>query len=316
MRKFVVTGGAGFIGSHIVERLVKRGDRVVVLDNFSTGQLDNLAAIIDDVEIVDGDICCEQTVANTLVGVDGVFHHAAIASVPLSIEQPQKVNQACVIGTLNVLHQAHLAGAKRVVYAASSSCYGDQTFRALRESDLPKPMSPYAVAKLAGEMYCRAFAHSYALETVSLRYFNVFGPRQDPDSPYSAVIPLFITRLLSGQSPVVYGDGHQSRDFTYVANIVDGNLLAMDASRADGNVYNLADGKSITVLALIAELIRLLNVNAEIQFEPPRIGDIRDSMADITLARSELGYEPNIGFVEGLERSIQYYKHVLSVSAK
>lgn len=315
MRKFVVTGGAGFIGSHIVQRLVERGDQVAVVDNFCTGHLENLKDVVDQIEIIEGDICCQQTMANALNGVHGVFHQAALASVPLSIEQPTEVNDACVNGTLNVLNQARLCGVKRVVYAASSSCYGDQTFRAIRETDLPKPMTPYAVAKLAGEYYCQAFASCYEIETVALRYFNVFGPRQDPDSPYSAVIPIFITRLLSGKSPVVYGDGKQSRDFTYVSNVVDGNLLAMDAPNASGKTYNMADGKSTDLLTLIAHLARLLGVETSIQFEAARIGDIKDSMADITAAVKDLGYAPKVSFVEGLEKSIDYYKSVFTVNA-
>ena len=313
MRKFLVTGGAGFIGSHIVSRLVERGDRVVVVDNFCTGRLENLVHVQDDIEIIDGDICCEETLAQALIDVDGVFHQAALASVPMSIERPLEVNRVCVNGTLNVLFQSQKAGVKRVVYAASSSCYGDQPFGALRESDLPQPMSPYAVAKLAGEYYCQAFSHSYELETVGLRYFNVFGPSQDPDSPYSAVIPIFITRILNGKSPIVYGDGKQSRDFTYVSNVVDGNLLAMDCQVASGKVYNLANGKSTDLLELITQICRLLRVETEIEFKPGRIGDIRDSMADISAATRELGYSPKVDFVKGLENSIEYYKNTISI---
>ncbi len=234
MRTMLVTGGAGFIGSHIVEALLARGDRVRVLDNFCTGHMDNLAQFGDQVEIVEGCITDADAVAEAVAGVDCVFHEAALASVPLSIERPLDVNHACVTGTLTVLNEAHKAGVRRLVYAASSSAYGDQPTSSKRENDVPSPISPYAAAKLAGESYCQAFTASFGFETVCLRYFNVFGPRQDPNSPYSAVIPLFITAMLSGQAPTVYGDGQQSRDFTYVANVAQGNLLAADAPDAAG----------------------------------------------------------------------------------
>ncbi|NIP85553.1 MAG: SDR family NAD(P)-dependent oxidoreductase, partial [Planctomycetales bacterium] len=219
MRTFLVTGGAGFIGSHIATALVERGDRVRILDNFSTGFTENIAHIQDDVQILEGDITDEVRVAEAVRGVDAVFHQAALASVPRSIEAPLDTNAACVTGTVNVLHQARLAGVRRLIYASSSSLYGDQPSRSKSETDLPAPISPYGAAKLSAEYYCRAFYETYGFETVALRYFNVFGPRQDPDSPYSAVIPLFITALLAGRSPTIYGDGTQSRDFTFVANV-------------------------------------------------------------------------------------------------
>lgn len=310
MRTFLVTGGAGFIGSNIVEALLERGDRVRVLDNFSTGRRENLAALADRVELFEGSVTDTELVARAVAGVDCVFHEAALASVPRSVETPLDTNDACVTGTVTLLDQARRAGVRRVVYAASSSCYGDQPFSSKRETDLPAPLSPYAAAKLAGEMYCQAFYHTYGLETVGLRYFNVFGPRQDPDSPYSAVIPIFISRLLSGQSPVVYGDGLQSRDFTFVANVVDGNLLAADADGVAGRSLNLANGCNTTLNALIEALQRMLGVNVQAVYEPPRVGDVRESMADITLARKLLKYEPSVDFEDGLQRSIEYYRRL------
>lgn len=309
-RRFLVTGGAGFIGSHIAEALVRRGDRVRVLDNLSTGRRGNLTAIGDDIEFIEGDIADAAAVAEAVRGVEVVYHQAALASVPRSIEQPLETNLACVTGTVTVLDRARRAGVRRVVYAASSSCYGDQPFVAKRETDPPSPLSPYAAAKLAGELYCQAFQHAYGMETVSIRYFNVFGPRQDPDSPYSAVIPLFITRMLAGEAPVVYGDGGQSRDFTYVENVVAGNLLAADAPAAAGRTINVANGRSTTLVRLITELNRLLGTGLAARHEPPRAGDVRESLADITLARALLGYEPRVGFEEGLRRSIEYYREL------
>jgi UDP-glucose 4-epimerase len=308
MRSFLVTGGAGFIGSHIVEALVNRGDRVRVLDNFSTGHRGNLAGVARSVEIVEGDVTDAAKVAQAVRGVDCVFHQAALASVPRSIESPLDTHAACVTGTLIVLDAARRAGVRRVVYAASSSAYGDQPTSSKRETDLPGPLSPYAAAKLAGELYCQAFFHSYGLETVGIRYFNVFGPRQDPDSPYSAVIPLFITAMLAGKQPVIYGDGQQSRDFTYVANVVHANLLAADAEAAGGEMFNVANGRATTLLELIAELNRLLGTDIRPNHAAPRVGDVRDSLADISKARRLLGYEPQVDFRAGLERSIEYYR--------
>ena len=241
-------------------------------------------------------------------GVDCVFHEAALASVPRSVERPLDTNLACVTGTLNLLDQARRAGVRRVVFAASSSAYGDQPHTSKRETDLPAPLSPYAAAKLAGELYCQAFKHTYGLETVSLRYFNVFGPRQDPDSPYSAVIPLFITAMLAGRQPVIYGDGLQSRDFTFVENVVRGNLLAADAEGVAGLTMNVATGRSITLLDMLAALNRSLGLNVVPQFADPRPGDVRESLADITLARRKLGYEPVVSLQAGLDRSIEYYR--------
>lgn len=308
MRRFLVTGGAGFIGSHLATALASRGDQVRVLDNLSTGFRRNLDSVADKVELIEGDITDAKAVAAAAAGVDCVFHQAALASVPRSVERPLDTNDACVTGTVTVLDQARRAGVRRVVYAASSSAYGDQPFSSKRECDLPSPLSPYAVAKLAGENYCHAFYRTYGLETVCIRYFNVFGPRQDPNSPYSAVIPLFITRLLDGQSPMVYGDGLQTRDFTYVANVVHGNLLAADAPGAVGETLNVANGRSTSLLQLIDQLRALLKVDVKPVFKPARAGDVRDSLADISRARQLLGYEPPVDFSEGLRLSIDYYK--------
>lgn len=313
-RTILVTGGAGFIGSHLVDALVRRGDRVRVVDNLVTGRQEYLSQVSDRIEFFEGDILDSQLLRSAMKGVDVVYHQAALASVPLSLERPADVHAACATGTLNVLDQAHKSGVRRVVYAASSSLYGNQPHGTNRESDLPGPMSPYAVAKLAGEYYCQAFFHSFGLETVCLRYFNVFGPRQDPDSPYSAVIPLFITRLLAGRRPVIYGDGLQSRDFTFVDNVVHGNLLAADAKGAAGKSFNLANGRSTSLLQLLDVLRRLLGIDIEPIHEPPREGEVRHSMADISLATNVLGYEPLVDFESGLAQSIDYYRATLAVA--
>lgn len=310
MRTFLVTGGAGFIGSQIAETLVRRGDRVRVLDNLSTGHLLNLDGFRDRIEFIEGDVADAQVVAKAVEGVDCVFHEAALASVPLSIERPLDSHAACATGTVTLLDAARRGGVRRVVYAASSAAYGDQPTNSKRESDLPAPLSPYAAAKLAGELYCQAFWSSFKLETVAIRYFNVFGPRQDPNSPYSAVIPLFITAILSGRQPVIYGDGQQSRDFSFVANVVHANLLAADAPDVAGRTINAADGRSINLLTLLDMLNRLLGMKVQARFAPPRLGDVRESQADITLARRLLDYEPQVGFEEGLRRSIDYYRQI------
>lgn len=307
-RLFLVTGGAGFIGSHIAEALVRRGDRVRVFDNLSTGKRANLPA---GVEFLEGDLVDPDAVARAVAGVECVFHEAALASVPRSVEKPLDTHAACVTGTVNLLDAARRAGVRRVVYAASSSAYGDQPTSSKRETDLPAPISPYGAAKLAAEIYCQAFAAAYELETVCLRYFNVFGPRQDPDSPYSAVIPLFITALLAGRRPIVYGDGRQSRDFTYVANVVQGNLLAADAPNVSGRVINVANGRTTSLLQLLEALNRLLGTNVQPVHEAPRVGDVRESQADVTRARQWLGYEPEVDFEEGLRRSIDYYRTIV-----
>lgn len=310
MRTFLVTGGAGFIGSHIAQALAARGDRARVLDNLSTGHRSNLAPCGDAVEFMHGDLTDAASVAQAVDGVDCVFHQAALASVPRSVERPLDTHAACVTGTVTLLDAARRAGVRRLVYAGSSSAYGDQPSSSKRETDLPAPISPYGAAKMSAELYCRSFNATYGFETVTLRYFNVFGPRQDPDSPYSAVIPLFLTAMLVGRRPVIFGDGHQSRDFTYVANVVHGNLLAADAPGVAGCVFNVANGKSTSLLALVSRLNELLGTHIEPIHEPPRAGDIRESMADITAARAGLCYEPQVDFDEGLRRSIEYYREL------
>lgn len=314
MRTFLVTGGAGFIGSHIAEALVRRGDRVRVLDNLSTGRRQNLDSFGQDVEFIEGDLLDAAAVARAVEGVECVFHQAALASVPRSIERPLDTNAVGVTGTVTLLDAARRAGVRRVMFAGSSSVFGDQPTSSKRETDPCAPISPYGASKLAGEIYCQAFTATYGLETVTLRYFNVFGPRQDPDSPYSAVIPLFITAMLAGRSPVVYGDGGQSRDFTYVANVVHANLLAADAPGVAGRVFNVANGRTTSLLELIAALNRQLGTNVQPKHDPPRVGDIRESLADITQARNWLKYEPQIGFEEGLRRSIDYYRSIVKPS--
>lgn len=308
MGYYLVTGGAGFIGSHIATALVERGEKVRVLDNLSMGKLENLAALQGKFEFIEGDIADPDAVARAMKDVEVVFHQAALASVPMSLENPLATHRACVTGTVTVLKAAVDAKVRRLVYAASSSAYGDQPTSSKRETDLPQPLSPYAAAKLAGEYYLQAFYHSFGLETVGLRYFNVFGPRQDPDSPYSAVIPIFVTRLLSGKPPIVYGDGLQSRDFTFVGNVVKGNLLASEAPAVAGKIINLADGRQTTLLRLIELLNEMLGTNTKVDFQPARVGDVRESLADITLARKLLNFHPEVELEEGLRRTIHYYR--------
>jgi len=310
MGTYLVTGGAGFIGSHVAEALAARGDRVRVIDNLSTGRLENLDGFREKIEFVEGDLCDPATVAKVVEGVDCVFHQAALASVPRSVEKPLETHAHCVTATLNLLDAARRAGVRRLVYAASSSAYGDQPFSSKRETDLPDPISPYGAAKLAAEHYFRAFAATYGLQTVRLRYFNVFGPRQDPDSPYSAVIPLFITAMLAGRRPTIYGDGLQSRDFTFVSNVVDANLLAAEAPDVAGGVFNCANGRSTDLLTLIRLLNELLGTRIEPIHAEPRAGDVRHSMADISRAQTCLGYKPRVSFEEGLRRSIDYYRSI------
>lgn len=312
MRTFLVTGGAGFIGSHIAEMLVERGDQVRVFDNLSTGHLSNMDGFRDRIEFVEGDLVDARAVAEVVDGVDCIFHEAALASVPRSVEAPLDTNAACVTGTVTLLDAARRAGVRRVVYAGSSSVYGDQPTSSKRETDLPAPISPYGAAKLAGEYYCQAFTATYGFETVCIRYFNVFGPRQDPESPYSAVIPLFITAILDGRRPVIYGDGLQSRDFTFVANVVHANLLAADVEGVAGRTFNAANGKSTDLLTLIDVLNRALGTDVKPEHDVPRPGDVRESLADITQARKMLGYEPLVDFEEGLRRSIDYYRALVA----
>ena len=307
MAKYLVTGGAGFIGSHIAERLVSPRETVRVLDNLSTGSLDNLVHLGDRVEFIQGDLQDPERVARAVDGVEVVFHQGALASVPRSIAHPLDTHHACVTGTVTLLDACRQSGVRRVVYAASSSAYGNSPIMPKTETQLPAPLSPYAAAKLAGELYLEAFAASYSLETVRIRYFNVFGPRQDPNSPYSAVIPLFISALLHDRQPTIYGDGEQSRDFTYVANVVSANLLAAQAPGVSGKVYNVACGGSITLLELLKEICQFLGKPFAPNFGPERVGDVKHSWADIHRAQEDLGYKVEIDLKEGLRRTVEYY---------
>lgn len=309
MTSCLVTGGAGFIGSHLVQALVGRGDQVRVLDNLSTGHLHNLNGVADRIELMQGDLRDEAIVARAVRGVEIIYHEAALASVPRSVEFPLETHAHCVTGTLVLLDAARQAGVRRIVYAGSSSAYGDLPFSAKREVDFPTPLSPYAAAKLAGEFYCQAFYRTYGLETVCLRYFNVFGPRQDPASPYSAVIPIFIDRLLKGQPPVIYGDGLQSRDFTYVENVVAANLQAATVAGVGGMTLNVGTGRSVSLLVILDHLQKLLGTNLVPQLEPPRAGDVRDSLADISLAERVLKYAPTVDLEEGLRQTTAYYRN-------
>jgi nucleoside-diphosphate-sugar epimerase len=312
MALFLVTGGAGFIGSHLVDRLVRDGHRVRVLDNFSTGRRENLAHLEGHpaMEVAEGDVCDWEYVSRAMAGVEYVLHQAAIPSVPRSVQDPRSSHRANAEGTLNVLMAAKDAGTLRVIFASSSSVYGDvnrpRAQSRPKKEDLPsRPMSPYAGTKLAGEGYCLAFHGSYGLETVVLRYFNVFGPRQDPASQYASVVPLFAQALRGGTRPVIYGDGRQTRDFTYVENVVDANLRACVAEDVAGKVFNVACGTSVSVLQLLRTMAKVLGVKADPEFLPPRPGDVRHSRADIRLAHEKLGYRVLVSFGEGIRMTLQ-----------
>lgn len=300
----LVTGGGGFIGSHLLEALVARGDKVRVLDNFSTGNRANLTPVRSRIDLVEGTIADPAVVARAVAGCELVFHLAALPSVAKSVEDPALAHLICATGTVHVLDAARRANVRRVVYAASSSAYGDQPGELRREDDALIPLSPYAAAKLAGEHYCSCFTTVYGLETVRLRFFNVFGPRQDAKSPYSGVIALFIAAMTQGRRPTILGDGLQGRDFVYVANVVDAMLCAAAAPQAVGQVYNIGNGGSTTILELVQVLNRLLGKKLEPEFGPPRAGDVRFSQADISRARRDLGYDPKVSFEEGLARTV------------
>jgi UDP-glucose 4-epimerase len=305
----LVTGGAGFIGSHLAEELVRRGRPVRVLDDLSTGLWSNLAHLDPTPELVEGSLTDPATVARAVRGVGVVYHLGALASVARSVESPADTHAACATGTLHVLDAARKCGVRRVVYAASSSAYGGSNGAASGQTeDLPVvARSPYAAAKLAGELYMQAFAHTYGIETVRLRFFNIFGPRQRADSPYSGVIALFTAAMSKGRRPTVQGDGLQSRDFTYVANAVQALLKAAEAPEVSGNVYNVGTGRSVTVLDLVAALNRILGTDLEPVFGPARVGDVRFSKADIRRTRAELGYEPEVSFEDGLRKTVEWY---------
>jgi UDP-glucose 4-epimerase len=305
----LVTGGAGFIGSHIASELSKSGARVRIIDDLSTGYRENVEEIGGDIDFVQVSLADETALRKALEGVELVFHEAAIPSVPRSVENPRQTHIASVDSTFSLLLASRDQRVKRVVYAASSSAYGDQPTLPKVETMLPDPLSPYAVAKLVGEYYCQVFTHVYGLETVSLRYFNVFGPRQDPSSHYSGVISRFISALLSAQRPVIYGDGEQSRDFTYIDNVVAANLKAAETTKGIGQVVNIANGERVTLnqlLDLLKQLTGMKDVQAD--YQDPRIGDVRDSLADITRARDLLGFAPKVDLQTGLKLTMDWWK--------
>lgn len=307
MTNYLVTGGAGFIGSHLATKLVEQGHKVRVLDNLCTGSLKNLAHIDGHYEFLEGDLCDRCKVEQAVADVEIIFHEAALASVPRSVERPLDTHHACVTGTIQLLDAARRAGVRRVVYAGSSSAYGNQKTMPKHEGQVPQVLSPYAAAKLAAELYCEAFASTYGLETVRLRYFNVFGPRQDPNSPYSAVIPRFVAALLNGDQPVIYGDGSQSRDFTFVDNVVHANLLAAQANGVSGRVYNAACGQTLDLITLLRMICERLNAPFAPHFAAARVGDVQHSWADISAAERDLGYSVQVPVVEGLAQTVDWY---------
>jgi nucleoside-diphosphate-sugar epimerase len=307
-RKYLVTGGAGFIGSHLVESLVVQGKEVRVLDNFLTGKRENIAAFMDAIHLVEGDIRDLDTCKKAVDGVDFVLHQAALPSVPRSIENPVLTNAINVGGTVNILVASKEAEVKRVVFCSSSSVYGDDPHLPKKEGAEGSPLSPYAVTKLVGEKYMRVFSEIFGLGTLSLRYFNIFGPRQDPHSQYAAVIPNFIIRIDRGESPRIYGDGEQSRDFTYVANVVRANMLALEAEKISGEVLNIACGDRITVNTLFEKIRDFFQKDIEAVHDEPRPGDVRHSFADITKAMDMINYEPAVTFDDGLRDTIRWYR--------
>lgn len=304
---YLVTGGSGFIGSHIIEALLNKGEKVKAIDNFSTGNKENLKAIINDIELIEGDITDDQVLKQAIKGVDIIFHQAAVPSVPKSIKDPIKSNHVNVSGTLQLLHTAMENGVSRFIYAASSSAYGNSTILPKQEDMIATPLSPYAVSKYTGELYCKVFYEIYGLETISLRYFNVFGPKQDADAEYAAVIPKFIQSILVNQLPTIYGDGTQSRDFTYIENVVSANLLAAQASQLSGEVINVGSGKSIDLNNLVTRISRIVGKQIKPVYAEKRQGDVEHSLADIQRAYKLIGYKPIISFEEGLRKTIKWF---------
>jgi len=316
MTKYLVTGGAGFIGSHIAQTLAGQGHAVTVLDNLLTGHEENLADFRDRVDFVRGSITDLDTLRRCCDGVDVIFHQAALASVPRSVADPLASNEHNIDGTLKVFWAARETGVRRVVYAASSSAYGDTEVLPKREDMKADPLSPYAITKFVGELYGKVFTELYGLSTIGLRYFNVFGPRQDPHSQYAAVIPLFITRYLAGEAPVIHGDGGQTRDFTYIRNVVEANLAAAAAPEtAGGKVYNIACGERITVGELCERIRAAVGSDIQPRHDEPRAGDVRHSLADISLARELLGWDPAIGLQDGLDATVAWYREQTTADA-
>jgi len=307
MSKYLVIGGAGFIGSNIVEVLLKRGEQVRVLDNFSTGKRENLDGFSKDIELIEGDIRNLDTVRRAVKDVDYILHQAALPSVARSVKDPLSTNEVNIQGTLNILVAARDGGVKRVVYAGSSSAYGDTEVLPKRENMEPRPISPYALTKLTGEKYCQMFTSLYGIETVVLRYFNVFGPRQDPNSQYSAAIPIFVGAMANKRPITIFGDGEQSRDFTFVENVVNANILASTAGKVAGEVMNIGCGTRITVNELAKKICVIGGYDTEIVHTEPRPGDVRHSLADISRARNLLGYAPQVGIDEGLSKTVQWF---------
>jgi len=308
MEKFLVTGGAGFIGSNICKKLVSQGCFVRVVDNLLTGKKSNLADVIDKIEFIQADMGDSDLARSAMKDIDVVLHEGALPSVPVSVENPAATHQHCVNATFTLLLAARDAGVKRFVYAASSSAYGDTPTSPKIETMPTSPLSPYAVAKLTGEYYCSVFYKIYGLETISLRYFNVFGPYQDPKSQYAAAIPAFVTAILRDRPPTIYGDGEQSRDFTYIDNVVDANLLAARARCTNGEVINIACGRAVTVNEIVDMINNLLGKNIKPVYTNPRPGDVKHSLADITAARNLIGFEPSIQFEDGLQKAIDWYR--------
>jgi len=307
--KVLVTGGAGFIGSNLAEELIRRGARVTIIDNFLTGFRENLDEIVGDFEFVEGDINDDDAVRRAVEGAEIVFHEAALPSVPRSVDDPAETHHVCATGTFNVLDKARAAGVRRFIYAASSSAYGDQPTLPKSENMRPDPLSPYAAAKLVGELYCRAFNSVYGLETLSLRYFNVFGPRQNPASMYSGVISRFIDALMTDKTPVIFGDGEQSRDFTYIANVVDANIKAAETSRGLGETMNVANGERVTLNELLERLKAITGKpTLTADFQPARSGDVKHSQADNSRAVECLVYSEVVGLDEGLRRTVEWWK--------
>jgi nucleoside-diphosphate-sugar epimerase len=308
MEKFLVTGGAGFIGSNICRRLVSEGCFVRVVDNLLTGKKSNLVDVIDKIEFLQADMGDSEVAQSVLKDIDVVLHQGALPSVPVSVENPAATHQHCINATFTLLLAARDAGVKRFVYAASSSAYGDSPTSPKVESMPTSPLSPYAVAKLTGEYYCSVFYNIYGLQTISLRYFNVFGPYQDPTSQYAAAIPAFVMAILKDEPPTIYGDGEQSRDFTYIDNVVDANLLAARANQTKGQVINIACGQAVTVNEIIDMINGLLGKNVKPQYTDPRPGDVKHSLADITAAQKLINFKPSVSFHEGLKKAIDWYR--------